>query len=88
MASTTVVTCIRDSVVRVFEIDAPGEDAVRKEGRDVIRSWFLRWGRGGKDANPVHQAKFIRHHLSTCLIEITGPDTARARTPSHLTSNR
>ena len=64
----------------IFEIDTAGEDAVRIVGREVIRNWFLRWGRGAKDASPVHQAKFIRHHLSTCLIEITGPDTAKSRT--------
>jgi hypothetical protein len=65
----------------VFEIDgAAGADGVRIAGREVIRRWFLGWGRGAKDANPVHQAKFIRHHLSTCLIEITGPDTAKSRT--------
>jgi len=64
----------------IFEIDASGEDAVRNVGRDAIRNWLLRWGQGAKDAKPVHQARFIRHHLSTCLIEMTGPDTAKART--------
>lgn len=64
----------------IFEIDTPGEHAVRNVGREVIRNWFLCWGRGAKDANPVHQAKFIRHHLSTCLTEITDPDTAKSRT--------
>jgi 3-phenylpropionate/cinnamic acid dioxygenase small subunit len=65
----------------VFEVDAVGEEAgVRNVGREVIREWFLRWGQGAKDANPVHRAKFIRHHISTCLIEITGGDTAKART--------
>jgi hypothetical protein len=63
----------------IFEIDA-GEDAVRNVGREAIRNWLMRWGRGAKDATPVHQAKFIRHHLSTCLIEVTGPDTAKSRT--------
>jgi 3-phenylpropionate/cinnamic acid dioxygenase small subunit len=64
----------------IFEVDTGGEDAVRKQGREVIRKWFLGWGNGSKDANPVRQAKFIRHHLSTCLIEITGADTAKSRT--------
>ncbi|MGO8712218.1 MAG: nuclear transport factor 2 family protein [Rhizomicrobium sp.] len=50
----------------VFETDGVAEkDAFRNMGRDAIRNWILRWGRGGKDSNPVHQAKFIRHHLST-----------------------
>lgn len=61
----------------IFEIDAvAGEAGVRNVGREVIRNWFLRWGQGAKDANPVHQAKFIRHHLSTCFIEITGCEGA------------
>ncbi len=65
----------------IFEIDpAAGEEGVRNVGRDVIRNWFLRWGQGAKEANPVHRATFIRHHLSTCLIELTGSETAKART--------
>jgi hypothetical protein len=28
----------------------------------------------------VHGASFVRHHLSTSKIDLTGPDTARART--------
>jgi hypothetical protein len=58
----------------------PEKDAFRNAGRDEIRAWMTRWGRGSKDANPVHQSTFIRHHLSTCQIEFPGPGTARART--------
>ena len=36
-----------------------------------IRAWITRWGRGAHEATPVHQAKFIRHHMSTCHIELT-----------------
>lgn len=65
----------------IFEVDGVGDEAgIRKVGREVIRTWFQVWGQGAKDANPIHQAKFIRHHLSTCLIEFTGPDTAKTRT--------
>jgi len=65
----------------IYEMDGVGgEGAVRNVGREVIRKWFSRWGRGSKDANPVNQAKFIRHHLSTSLVEFTGPDTAKSRT--------
>jgi 3-phenylpropionate/cinnamic acid dioxygenase small subunit len=65
----------------IFEIDGTaGEEGLRVEGREMLRNWFLRWGRGAKDANPVNQAKFIRHHLSTCHIEMTGSDTAKSRT--------
>jgi 3-phenylpropionate/cinnamic acid dioxygenase small subunit len=76
-----------DDFLAVFTDDAilesdgvPEKDAFRNVGRQEIRAWFTRWGRGSKEATPVHQAKFIRHHLSTCHIELTGPDTAKART--------
>jgi 3-phenylpropionate/cinnamic acid dioxygenase small subunit len=65
----------------IFEMDGVGDEpGLRNVGREVIRTWFLGWGRGAKDANPVHQAKFIRHHLSTCHIELTSPETAKTRT--------
>jgi hypothetical protein len=57
----------------------PEDDAFRYEGREQIRNWFTRWRKPAGEA-PVHQATFIRHHLSTCHIELTGPGTARART--------
>ena len=42
----------------IFEIDpAAGEEGVRNVGRDVIRNWFLRWGQGAKEANPVHRER-------------------------------
>jgi 3-phenylpropionate/cinnamic acid dioxygenase small subunit len=72
--------------VAVFTQDAvletegvPEPDAFRYAGRDAIRGWISRWQEPNADA-PVHQASFIRHHLSTCQIELTGADTARART--------
>jgi hypothetical protein len=52
----------------------------RYVGRDAIKAFIAGWGRGAKEANPVHQAKFIRHHLSTCQINLTGPGTAKGRT--------
>ena len=73
-----------DDYVAVFTEDAviqsdgvPVSDAFEYRGRDAIRGWISRWG--ANTATP-HQATFIRHHLSTCLIELTGPDTASART--------
>ncbi|TAL02283.1 MAG: nuclear transport factor 2 family protein [Rhodospirillaceae bacterium] len=76
-----------DEFIAVFTEDAilesdgvPEKDAFRHVGSQAIRAWFTRWGRGSREAEPVHQAKFIRHHLSTCQIELTGPDTAKART--------
>lgn len=64
----------------ILETDGvPEQDAFRYEGRDAIRSWIARW-REPPAGGAVHQARFIRHHLSTCQIELTGPTTARTRT--------
>ena len=65
----------------VLESDGvPDSDAFRFSGREAIQDWIARWRRGPADALPTHQATFIRHHLSTSQIELTGADTARART--------
>jgi len=65
----------------IFESEGVSEDKTfRYAGREKIRAFIATWGRGAHDAKPVHQAKFIRHHLSTCQIELTGQDTAKART--------
>src|SRR5579864_6973330 len=53
----------------IFETDGVSEEeSFRNVGRENIRAWFSRWGSGARDANPVHQAQFIRHHVSTCHI--------------------
>ena len=54
-------------------------DVFRHEGREAIREWMARWSRRSGAAQPP-AATFVRHHLSTSLIELTGPDTAKART--------
>jgi 3-phenylpropionate/cinnamic acid dioxygenase small subunit len=76
-----------DEFVAVFTDDAvlesdgvPDSDSFRYEGRQVIRDWIARWRGGPEGAAPTHQATFVRHHLSTSQIELTGPDTAKART--------
>jgi hypothetical protein len=59
----------------------PEEDAFHYEGIEQIGQWITRWtDRAPDDDTPAHRATFVRHHLSTSLIEFTGPDTARART--------
>jgi len=64
----------------ILETDGvPESDSFRYEGREAIRSWISRW-REPPTEGPVHQSRFIRHHLSTCQITFTGPDTAKART--------
>jgi len=59
----------------------PEADTFRYVGRTEIREWMERWTRGpsADQARPT-QATFIRHHLSTSQIELTGSDSARART--------
>ena len=52
----------------------------RYEGREAIRTWQSRWQERTAGDEPVHEASFVRHHLSTCRIELTGPDTARTTT--------
>ena len=76
-----------DEFIATFTEDAVFEsDGVSKEktfcyvGRDAIKTFISSWGQGARDAKPVHQAKFIRHHLSTCQIELTGHGTAKSRT--------
>lgn len=57
----------------------PAEDTFRYEGTEAIRRWITCWRRMPGET-PVHRATFIRHHLSTCHIELTGATTAKART--------
>ncbi|MCE7798600.1 nuclear transport factor 2 family protein [Sphingobium sufflavum] len=66
-----------DAVMEAVGLNA--DDGFRYDGREAIRQWIGRW-RGGGDVAPTHGARFVRHHLSTCQIELTGPDSARART--------
>jgi hypothetical protein len=75
-----------DDFIAVFTDDAvlesdgvPESDAFRCEGRDAIRDWIARWRPSGGEA-PSGRATFVRHHLSTSQIDLTGPDAARART--------
>lgn len=52
----------------------------RYEGREAIRGWQERWRERTMAGEGIHKATFVRHHLSTCRIDLTGPETARART--------
>ncbi len=62
----------------VLESDGvPAEDAFRYAGREEIRDWIARWR--GSGAAP-DGASFVRHHLSTSLVEFTGVDSAKTRT--------
>ena len=65
-----------DAVLASEGVDA--SDVFRYEGREAIREWIMRWSRPGAAQTP--SATFVRHHLATSCIELTGPDTAKART--------
>ncbi|MGO8710888.1 MAG: nuclear transport factor 2 family protein [Rhizomicrobium sp.] len=59
---------------------APGTVDFRYAGRDEIRAWQNRWRNREPGKASVHEASFVRHHLSTSMIDLTGPNTASART--------
>lgn len=76
-----------DDFIAVFTEDAvlesegvPDSDLFRYEGREAIRQWISRWRNPPEGVTRTHQATFVRHHLATCHIELTGPDSAKART--------
>ena len=70
------VSCFtEDGVIETERV--PSARAFRYEGREAIRAWQQRWLDGAGDA---HGATFVRHHLATSKIELTGLDRARART--------
>ncbi len=58
----------------------PGDFIFRYASREEIRAWQNRWRNREPGQDTVHGATFVRHHLSTCKIDITGPGTAQART--------
>lgn len=57
-----------------------GEKTFRYEGKAAIFEWQNRWRDRKPSQDTVHKAKFVRHHLSTSKIDLTGPDIAHART--------
>lgn len=65
----------------IMESDGVPEDkSFRYAGKAEIRAWQNRWLERDPDAPAIHAATFIRHHLATSKIDLTGPDSARART--------
>ena len=58
----------------------PGEQAFCYAGRAAIFAWQDRWRSRDPGGAAVHKASFARHHLSTCKIDLSGPDAARVRT--------
>jgi len=73
------VSCFTEDAVIEAEHVAP-DKAFRYEGKAAIRAWQERWLHRDPGAAPVHGASFVRHHLSTAKIDLTGADSARSRT--------
>lgn len=70
-----------DDFMAAFTEDAVFEsDAFRCQGRQAIREWLTGWGKPTADIPAPRPVKFVRHNLTTCLIEVTGSETATART--------
>ncbi len=72
------VSCFTEDGIMEAEHRNPAF-AFRYEGRAAIRAWQQRWLDATMQGG-VHRATFARHHLSTSKIDLTGPDTADART--------
>lgn len=73
-----------DDFVAVFTEDAvlasegvEDADVFRHEGRPAIRRWIAGWSNRRTDKSAP---TFVRHHLSTSLVEMTSAETAKART--------
>ena len=56
------------------------QDLFRHEGQAAIRAWMASWNERAPRSSTGQRATFVRHHLSTCQIEFTGPTTAKTRT--------
>jgi hypothetical protein len=56
---------------------APG---FRNEGIEAIRQRTSSWSSTPGEDPAMAKTSFIRHNLTTCRIELTGRDTARAKT--------
>lgn len=54
--------------------------AFRYQGREAIRAWQARWLERTMAGEKIHAATFARHQLTTCQIDLTGAETAQART--------
>ncbi len=65
----------------VFEFDGfPPVPGFRTQGVEEIRARTASWSpQPGKDPS-LSKTAFIRHNLTTCLIDLTGAETARAKT--------
>ncbi len=77
-ADDFVATFTEDGVLESDGV--PTRDAFCYRGRQAIREWIERWTDVPSGGHSAPRATFVRHHLSTSLIEIGSPDMASART--------
>src|SRR6516165_8520378 len=71
------VSCFTEDGIMESEF-VPADKAFRYAGKAEILAWQRRWLDRDPNAPAIHGSRFIRHHLSTSKIDLTGPDTARA----------
>jgi hypothetical protein len=65
----------------LFEFEAfPPLPGFRCQGAAEIRARSATWKPLPIEDPDLRSATFVRHNLTTCRIELTGPDTARAKT--------
>jgi hypothetical protein len=57
-----------------------GPDLFRNEGKAAIRAWLAGWGERAALMPATRRPTFVRHHLSTCKIDLTSVTTAQSRT--------
>ena len=71
-----------DDFIACFTPDGMLETgAYTLSGREEIHAWMTGMRpAGGLSAKPSRIPRFVRHHLATCQIDLTGPHTATART--------
>ena len=65
----------------ILEFDGfPPVPGFRREGCEAIIAGTATWSAVPGEDPSLTRTSFIRHNLTTCQIELTGSDTARART--------
>jgi ketosteroid isomerase-like protein len=74
--------------IAVFTEDAvfESEASFHHVGRPAIQAWIDGWG-GTSSASGGRRPTFVRHNVTTSEIEVTGPESARARTYFHVYSD-
>lgn len=73
----------------MLQTEAAGGQGLDLHGRAAILAWQqgLREPGKGMGQGGAIPLRFARHNLTTCKIELTGPDSASARTYWHVMTN-